>query len=285
MNTTVDVAAVVAGDAAAAAGDGAPVRRRPAARWPLRASTRRQRDARRQGHHVEALCPGVDRASLDITVVGDAVTIRGERKPEPDVAGGRYYRRERPLGAFTRTLGSASASTPTHPGDLHQRHPPGAARPRARGAQEDPIQTDGPALTKGGSSMATMTTNTAPTTTPTTARPQDRRTRGRHRGAARRHLRDRQGVRAPGGHARRRARRPRRRGRARRARRSAAASSRRPARPDYQEFELADYHRASRSPRTSTPTASPPRCGTACCGSRSRSRRKVQPKKIPVRTE
>ncbi len=26
-------------------------------------------------------------------------------KPEPDVADDRYYRRERPLGAFTRTVG------------------------------------------------------------------------------------------------------------------------------------------------------------------------------------
>jgi HSP20 family protein len=53
---------------------------------------------------VEALCPGVDRESLDLGVVGDAVTIRGERKPEPDVPEERYYRRERPLGAFTRSL-------------------------------------------------------------------------------------------------------------------------------------------------------------------------------------
>jgi HSP20 family protein len=46
----------------------------------------------------------VDRQSFDISVVGDAVTIRGERKAEPDVAEERYYRRERPLGSFTRTV-------------------------------------------------------------------------------------------------------------------------------------------------------------------------------------
>ena len=57
------------------------------------------------GITLEALCPGVDRASLEITVVGDAVTIHGERKPERDVAEDRYHRRERPLGPFTRTVG------------------------------------------------------------------------------------------------------------------------------------------------------------------------------------
>ncbi len=32
------------------------------------------------------------------------MTIRGERRPEPDAAEQRYQRRERPLGAFTRTV-------------------------------------------------------------------------------------------------------------------------------------------------------------------------------------
>lgn len=53
---------------------------------------------------VEALCPGVDRAKLDITVVGDSVTIRGERSPDPDGARASAPRRERTSGAFTRTL-------------------------------------------------------------------------------------------------------------------------------------------------------------------------------------
>ena len=56
------------------------------------------------GVTVEALCAGVDRESLDTTVVGDAVTIRGERKAPPDVGDDKYHRRERPLGAFTRTI-------------------------------------------------------------------------------------------------------------------------------------------------------------------------------------
>jgi HSP20 family protein len=57
-----------------------------------------------QGISVEALVPGVDKSGFDISVVGDTVTIRGERKPEPNVPEDRYDRRERPMGAFTRTL-------------------------------------------------------------------------------------------------------------------------------------------------------------------------------------
>ena len=53
---------------------------------------------------LEVLCPGVDRSSLDVSVVGDAVTIRGERKALPDVPADRAHRRERPLGAFARTV-------------------------------------------------------------------------------------------------------------------------------------------------------------------------------------
>lgn len=77
----------------------------PAWRWPLTGEyppINLTRDDR--GIVLEALCPGADRASLDTTVVGDAVTIRGERKAEAGVAEDRYHRRERPLGSFTRTV-------------------------------------------------------------------------------------------------------------------------------------------------------------------------------------
>jgi HSP20 family protein len=77
----------------------------PAWRWPLTGEyppVNVTRDDK--GITLEALCPGVDRASLDITVVGDTATIRGERKAEPGVAEERYHRRERPLGPFTRTV-------------------------------------------------------------------------------------------------------------------------------------------------------------------------------------
>ena len=57
-----------------------------------------------RGLTLEALCPGVSRDTLDVTVVGDAVTVRCERKPEPGIPEDSYHRRERPLGTFTRTI-------------------------------------------------------------------------------------------------------------------------------------------------------------------------------------
>jgi HSP20 family protein len=78
----------------------------PAWRWPLTGDYPPLNVVRTdEGLRLEALCPGVDRNSLDITVVGDAVTLRCERKPPDDVPAERYQRRERPVGAFTRTIG------------------------------------------------------------------------------------------------------------------------------------------------------------------------------------
>ena len=88
----------------------------PMRRWPLGAELPPINVTHAEtGITLEALCPGVDRATLDVSVVGDAVTIRGERKPDPAVTDGQYQRRERALGAFNRTVASASASTASAP--------------------------------------------------------------------------------------------------------------------------------------------------------------------------
>jgi HSP20 family protein len=77
----------------------------PALRWPLTGDYPPINFTRKDdGLVLEAACPGIDRDSLDVTVVGDVVTIRGERKEEPDAAQARYQRRERPTGAFTRAI-------------------------------------------------------------------------------------------------------------------------------------------------------------------------------------
>jgi HSP20 family protein len=77
----------------------------PTLRWPLRGEYPPLNVMRNEnGIAVEALFPGIDRASLDVTVIGDAVTIRGERKAEPGIPEERYHRRERPLGTFSRTV-------------------------------------------------------------------------------------------------------------------------------------------------------------------------------------
>jgi HSP20 family protein len=77
----------------------------PAGRWPLTADYPPLNIVRADGGlTVEALCPGVERDALDVTVVGDALTIHCERKPQADLPNERYHRRERPVGIFTRTV-------------------------------------------------------------------------------------------------------------------------------------------------------------------------------------
>ena len=51
--------------------------------------------------YVEAECPGLKMTDLDLSVVGNELAIRGERKPREngDTA---YHRRERACGPFTR---------------------------------------------------------------------------------------------------------------------------------------------------------------------------------------
>jgi HSP20 family protein len=53
---------------------------------------------------VEAFLPGADRSTLEVSTVGTTLTIRGERKTEPDVGPNAYHRRERETGRFVRTL-------------------------------------------------------------------------------------------------------------------------------------------------------------------------------------
>jgi HSP20 family protein len=81
------------------------VTRVPTWRWPLRGEyppLNVMRDDK--GIVVEAVFPGADRASLEVTVVGDALTIHGQRQAETGIPEERYHRHERPLGTFTRTL-------------------------------------------------------------------------------------------------------------------------------------------------------------------------------------
>ena len=48
--------------------------------------------------------PGMNSDNVDLSITGDTLTIRGERKPEADVDDGQYHRRERVTGAFVRTV-------------------------------------------------------------------------------------------------------------------------------------------------------------------------------------
>ena len=53
---------------------------------------------------VEALAPGLDVDSLELSVKGDTLTITGEKRPLSEVKPEAYHRNERATGRFVRTL-------------------------------------------------------------------------------------------------------------------------------------------------------------------------------------
>lgn len=53
---------------------------------------------------VRTALPGVDPADIDVSVVGDTLTIKGETKSEREEEGTNYIRRERRYGSFSRSL-------------------------------------------------------------------------------------------------------------------------------------------------------------------------------------
>jgi HSP20 family protein len=53
---------------------------------------------------VTAELPGVDPGKVDVSVVGDTLTISGIREAEPLKEGENYHRQERSHGRFTRSL-------------------------------------------------------------------------------------------------------------------------------------------------------------------------------------
>jgi HSP20 family protein len=53
---------------------------------------------------VKADLPGMKKEELDISVVGDTLTIKGERKAESEVKNEDYYRCELCYGKFSRSI-------------------------------------------------------------------------------------------------------------------------------------------------------------------------------------
>lgn len=53
---------------------------------------------------LTAELPGIDAASVDISVVGKTVTLRGNRVSEQTKEGESYHRQERWAGRFSRTI-------------------------------------------------------------------------------------------------------------------------------------------------------------------------------------
>jgi HSP20 family protein len=53
---------------------------------------------------IEALAPGVDPARIEVTVVGNRLTISGEKEGPANVPSERLHRAERAAGRFMRTI-------------------------------------------------------------------------------------------------------------------------------------------------------------------------------------
>jgi HSP20 family protein len=53
---------------------------------------------------VTAELPGVAPDDIDVSVVGDTLTLKGSRQPDELEEGESYHRRERRYGAFTRAF-------------------------------------------------------------------------------------------------------------------------------------------------------------------------------------
>ena len=58
---------------------------------------------------VRAELPGMKREEIDVSVVGDTLTIKGERKAETEVKEEDYYCCERSYGSFFRSINLPSA--------------------------------------------------------------------------------------------------------------------------------------------------------------------------------
>lgn len=61
---------------------------------------------------VHAEVPGIGRDDLDISVTGNTLTLRGEKREERDEKEGNAHRVERSYGTFTRTIGLPSSVDP-----------------------------------------------------------------------------------------------------------------------------------------------------------------------------
>jgi HSP20 family protein len=57
-----------------------------------------------QNFYVEALAPGVDPDRFEVTVLGNTLTLSGEKRGLPDVPPERIHRSERAAGRFVRTI-------------------------------------------------------------------------------------------------------------------------------------------------------------------------------------
>ncbi|MHC4939981.1 MAG: Hsp20/alpha crystallin family protein [Planctomycetota bacterium] len=53
---------------------------------------------------IKAEVPGIEPKDIDISIIGDTLTIKGEKSTEREEKGKNWYRRERTTGNFLRTV-------------------------------------------------------------------------------------------------------------------------------------------------------------------------------------
>ncbi|HOG13322.1 MAG: Hsp20/alpha crystallin family protein [Smithellaceae bacterium] len=53
---------------------------------------------------IRAELPGVEEKDIEVTITGDSVTIKGEKKEEKEDKGKNYYYMERSYGSFNRVI-------------------------------------------------------------------------------------------------------------------------------------------------------------------------------------
>ena len=57
-----------------------------------------------KAYHLSAELPGMDEKDMEVSIEGDVLTIRGEKRAEKEDNGKNYYRMERSYGAFHRAI-------------------------------------------------------------------------------------------------------------------------------------------------------------------------------------
>lgn len=81
---------------------------------------------------MTAEAPGMKIDDIELTVLGDSLTLKGERKSN-EAEDERYYRRERPMGTFTRTV---TLPTPVNADSVKAEYRDGVLRVTMEKAEE-----------------------------------------------------------------------------------------------------------------------------------------------------
>ncbi|MGQ9654013.1 MAG: Hsp20/alpha crystallin family protein [Thermodesulfobacteriota bacterium] len=68
----------------------------------------------REHYLITAELPGIDPSDLEITLAGNSLTLKGERKPADGGEKASYHRRERGSGTFRRTVSLPDKVDPDH---------------------------------------------------------------------------------------------------------------------------------------------------------------------------